>query len=172
MERNDPMNAITHSREMLDMPKALIVYYSRTGHTKKMAEMIAEGLRDEGIEVACKSVEEASVDEIKDYDGLIVGSPTYYGTMAAEVKKFLDDSVKFHGRLDGMVGGAFATAAVTGHETTVISILEALLIHGMIIQGDPSGHHYGPTAVGKVEGSEKECRRFARRFAELLRRLS
>jgi NAD(P)H dehydrogenase (quinone) len=154
------------------MPKALVVYYSRTGHTKKMAEMITEGLREEGIDVTCKSVTEASVDEIQEYDGLIVGSPTYYGTMAAEVKKFLDDSVKFHGRLDGMVGGAFASAAVTGHETTVMSIIQALLIHGMIVQGDPSGHHYGPTAVGKVEGSEKQCRRFAKRFADLLKRLS
>jgi len=154
------------------MPKALIVYYSRTGNTKRLAEIISSALEEEGVEVTCKSVTEASVDEIPEYDGLIVGSPTYYGTMAAEVKKFLDDSVKYHGKLDGMVGGAFSTAAVTGHETTLMSIIQALLIHGMIVQGDPSGHHYGPTAVGKIEGVERQCRRFARRFADLLKKLS
>lgn len=154
------------------MAKVLVVYYSRTGNTKKLAEMIAEALRGEGVEVSCKSVAEASVDELPQYDGLIVGSPTYYGTMAAEIKKFLDESVKYHGRLDGMVGGAFATAGVTGHETTVMSIIEGLLIHGMIVQGDPSGHHYGPTAVGKVdEGVERQCKRFAKRFAELVKKV-
>lgn len=155
------------------MAKVLVVYYSRTGNTEKMAEIISDGLRKENLEVNCKSVQKASVNEILDYDGLIIGSPTYYGTMAAEVKKFIDDSVKHHGDLDGMAGGAFSTAAVTGHETTVISILEALLIHGMIIQGDPSGHHYGPTAVGKVEGdAEKNCKRFARRYAKLVRSIA
>jgi NAD(P)H dehydrogenase (quinone) len=154
------------------MAKALVVYYSKSGHTQKMAEMIADGLKEEGVDTTCKSVTDADIDEMRNYDGIVVGSPTYYGTMAAEVKKFLDDSVKYHGRLDGMVGGAFATAAITGHETTIISIIEALLIHGMIVQGDPSGHHYGPVAVGKVDGAEKRCRRFAERFAALLNRLS
>ena len=154
------------------MAKVLVVYYSRTGNTEKMAKIIADFLKPENIEVTCKIVDKASVDEIKNFDGIIIGSPTYYGTMAAEVKKFIDDSVKYHGKLDGMVGGAFATAAVTGHETTVISIIEALLIHGMIVQGDPSGHHYGPTAVGKVEGTEENCKRFAKRYAELINKLT
>lgn len=153
------------------MAKVLLVYYSRTGNTEKMAKIIAGVLKEEELEVTCKKVEEASIDEIRDYDGFIVGSPTYYGTMAAEIKKFIDDSVKYHGKLDGMVGGAFATAAVTGHETTVISIIEALLIHGMIVQGNPSGHHYGPTAVGKVEGVEKNCKRFAQRYANLIKKI-
>lgn len=154
------------------MAKVLIVYYSRTGHTKKMAEMIAEALQNEDVDTVLKSVSEASVDEVREYNGLILGSPTYYGTVAAELKKFIDDSVKYHGKLDGMVGGAFATSAVTGHETTLMSIIEALLIHGMIVQGDPIGHHYGPVAVGRVEDAEKRCQRFAQRFAQLVHRLS
>lgn len=151
------------------MPKVLVIYYSRTGTTEKMAQIIEDALAKEGLETDCRSVEDASVDDLLDYHGLIVGSPTYYGTMAAELKSFLDESVKHHGDLDGMVGGAFATAAVTGQETTVLSILEALLIHGMIIQGNPRGHHYGPTAVGEVgEEAEQNCRRFAARYAKLI----
>lgn len=155
------------------MARVLVIYYSRTGNTERMARIITDALKQEGPEVSCRSVQEASVDELLDYDGLIVGSPTYYGTMAAEVKEFLDDSVKHHGDIDGMVGGAFATAAVTGQETTIVSILEALLIHGMIIQGIPSGHHYGPVAVGEVgEEAERNCKRFAERYAELIEELT
>lgn len=154
------------------MAKVLVVYYSRTGTTQKMAQMIGDALGENGLEVHCRNVQDVSVDDLPDYVGLIVGSPTYYGTMAAEVKRFLDESVKHHGDLDGIVGGAFATAAVTGQETTILSILEALLIHGMIIQGSPGGHHYGPTAVGEVgQEAETNCRRFAERYARLIRRV-
>ena len=155
------------------MPKVLVIYYSRSGNTEAMARLIAESIEEEGVETACKNVEDASIDELLDVDGLVVGSPTYYGTMAAEIKKFLDDSVKYHGKLDGKVGAAFSSAAVTGHETTVISILEALLIHGMIVQGDPQGHHYGATSLGKPS-SEKDaqvCKRFGQRVAQLVKRV-
>jgi len=138
-----------------------------------MAKLIAEAIKGEGIDVECKKVEDTNPDELLDVDGVVVGSPTYYGTMAAEVKKFLDDSVKHHGKLDGKIGAAFASAAVTGHETTVISILEALLIHGMIIQGDPSGCHYGATAIGKPDGREVQwCQRFGQRVAKLVKLVS
>ena len=100
-----------------------------------------------------------------------MGSPTYYGTMAAEIKKFFDDSARHHGKLDGKVGAAFATADITGNETTVMSIVQALLIHGMIIQGDWLGHHYGMTCLGKpAERDLERCKRFGQRFAGLLAR--
>ena len=90
--------------------------------------------------------------------------------MAYEVKKFLDESIKHHGKLDGKAGAAFSSAASTGQETTVISILEALLIHGMIIQGDPKGHHYGATSFEKPDEKEADiCRQFGKRFAGLVR---
>jgi NAD(P)H dehydrogenase (quinone) len=152
------------------MPKVLVLYHSRTGNTEAMATSITKAIAEDGLEVKCKKVENTTPDELLDIDGLVIGSPTYYGTMAAEIKKFLDDSIKHHGKLDGKVGAAFASAAVTGHETTVISILEALLIHGMIVQGDPRGHHYGVTSLGKpIEQDLERCRRFAQRFAKLVK---
>jgi len=138
-----------------------------------MAKVVAKAIGEEGIDVECKKVEDVEPDELLDVDGVVVGSPTYYGTMAAEIKKFLDDSVKHHGKLDGKVGAAFSSAAVTGHETTVISILEALLIHGMIIQGDPRGCHYGATALGKPDEREiQRCQRFGQRVANLVKLVS
>jgi len=80
------------------MLKVLIIYYSRSGNTKNMAELIAEGVKAEK-EVEVKAVQETRVEELIKADGIVIGSPTYYGTMASEVKKFIDDSIKFHGRL-------------------------------------------------------------------------
>ncbi len=155
------------------MAKVLIVYYSRTGNTESMAKAIAKALAEENLDVVCKKVEDVGSDELLEVDGLIIGSPTYYGTMAAEIKKFLDDSVKHHGKLDGKVGAAFASAASTGQETTIFSILEALLIHGMIVQGDPKGHHYGVTSTGKPSEQVLErCRRFGQRFATLVKQIT
>ncbi len=154
--------------------KVLIVYYSREGTTKKMAELIADGISKAGVKVKVSAVSEVNPEELSEYHGIIVGSPTYYGTMSSEVKKLIDESVRLHGDLDGKVGGAFSSSAnlAGGNETTIISILEAMLIHGMIIQGDWQGDHYGPVALGKVDREvEKKCRRFAERFVSLLRRV-
>ncbi len=155
------------------MAKVLIAYYSRSGNTESMAAAIAKAVTEESLDVVCKKVEDVSLDELLEVDGLIVGSPTYYGTMAAETKRFLDASVKHHGKLDGKAGAAFASAAASGQETTVISILEALLIHGMIVQGDPKGHHYGVTSVGKPDEQVLEkCQRFGHRFATLVKQIA
>ncbi len=154
------------------MTHVLIVYHSRTGTTQSMAHQISAALQEEGLKVVCKKVEEANVEEMLEADGVIVGSPTYYGTMAAEVKDFLDRSVAYHTRLDGKVGAAFASAGSTGQETTVLSIIQALLIHGMIVQGDCQGLHYGATSVGKPsESLDRSCRRFAKRYAALVKRV-
>ena len=95
-----------------------------------MAELIAEGIKTEGVDVDLKNVKDVQVDQLKDYDGIVIGSPTYYGTMSWEIKKLLDDSVKFHAKLDGKVGGAFASAANIGggNETTILDIINALFI--------------------------------------------
>lgn len=154
------------------MPKVLVVYYSRSGHTESLAKAIAQAIAEEGLDVDCKNVEDANPDELLDTDGVVLGSPTYYGTMAAEMKKFIDDSVKHHGKLDGKIGAAFATAGGMGQETTVLSLLEALLIHGMIVQGDFRGHHYGPTSLGKPgERDIQRCQRFGQRFASLVKQI-
>ena len=157
------------------MAKALVIYYSRTGNTKKMAESVAEGIKNEGMEVVIKEVKDADADELLKYDAIAIGSPTYYGTMAAQIKKLLDDSVKFHGKLDGKVGASFASSANVGggNETTILDILNAMLIHGMIIQGDPQGDHYGPVAIGSPDSrAVKECVRLGSRVAKLVKKLS
>jgi len=155
------------------MAKVLIVYYSRTGNTEIMATAIAKAVKDEGLYVVCKKVKDVAVDELLEADGLIIGSPTYYGTMAASVKRLLDASVKHHGKLDGKVGAAFASAANTGQETTIFSILQALLIHGMIIQGDPEENHYGVISIEKPDEQVLEkCQRFGQRFATLVKRVA
>lgn len=154
------------------MSRVLVIYHSQTGHTESMANAIAESLRSEGLEVESRRVQDAKPEDLLEADGVIVGSPTYYGTMAAEVKKLFDDSVKYHGRLDGKVGAAFSSAGSTGQETTVVSLLQALLIHGMIVQGDPEGHHYGVTTIGKLQEEDFErCKRFAQRYAALVKRV-
>jgi NAD(P)H dehydrogenase (quinone) len=153
--------------------KALVIYYSQTGNTKKMAESISEGIKKEGVEVALKQVKDVEVDELLKYEAIVIGSPTYYGTMAAEIKKLFDDSVKFHGKLDGKIGAAFSSSANIGggNETTVLDILNAMLIHGMIIQGDPSGDHYGAVAIDAPDArASKQCVRLGSRVAKLIKR--
>ncbi|WP_455365061.1 flavodoxin family protein [[Eubacterium] cellulosolvens] len=155
------------------MPKILIIYFSKSGNTKKMAELIAEGVkREEDVDVEVKAVQGARVEELLEIDGVIIGSPTYYGSMAAEIKKFIDKSVKFHGRLEGKVGGAFTSSGIIGggNETTIIDILKTFLVHGMIIQGSSKGYHYGPIAIGKPdERSKKLCREYGERIAKLVK---
>jgi NAD(P)H dehydrogenase (quinone) len=158
------------------MATLLITFYSRSGHTAKMAEYVAEGARTvAGVEVQVRPVGEVEPDDLLKVDGVVMGSPVYYGTMAAELKRLIDDSVAHHGRLDGKVGAAFASSGGPGggNETTIIAILEALLIHGMIVQGDPKGDHYGPISVGAPdERSRDECLRHGHRVAELVKRVA
>lgn len=154
------------------MAKALVIYYSRSGNTKKMAETVAEGIEKEGLETVLRAVKDVNSDELLKYDAIIIGSPTYYGTMAAELKKLFDESVKFHGKLDGKIGAAFASSANIGggNETTILDILNAMLIHGMIIQGDPQGDHYGPVAIGAPDArATKQCLRLGSRVAKLVK---
>jgi NAD(P)H dehydrogenase (quinone) len=141
-----------------------------------MAREVAAGAEEvAGVRVDLRPVGGVAVDNLLDFDGILMGSPVYYGTMAAEVKELIDKSVKHHGKLRGKVGGAFASSGGPGggNETTVLDIVKALLIHGMIVQGDTEGDHYGPIAVGAPdERSRKECRRFGRRMAELTVRMA
>jgi NAD(P)H dehydrogenase (quinone) len=157
------------------MAKVLVFYYSRSGATKEMAELVAEGASDAGAEVDLKTVGSLSADDLLGYDALVAGSPTYYGHMAAELKKLVDESVRYHGKLAGKVGGAFTSSANIGggNETTIRAILDAWMIHGMVVQGTPHGDHYGPVAVGKPDGrASEQCRALGRRVAELAAKLA
>jgi len=152
--------------------RVLVAYYSRGGVTKKMAEIIAAELKKQDLEVSLTEVTQVKPSDLLEFEGIIIGSPTYYGTLAYQVKKMLDESNAHHGSLDGKIGGAFSSSAniAGGNETTILSILEAMLIHGMIIQGDPKGDHYGPVAINSVDNrAQSNCLRFAQRFAKLLK---
>jgi NAD(P)H dehydrogenase (quinone) len=157
------------------MARMLIVYYSRTGHTKAMAEYVAEGARQvEGVEVEVRRVNDVAPQDLLQYDAIIMGSPVYYGTMAGPLKQLLDLSVSYHGQLEGKVGGAFASSGGPGggNETTILDLLKALLIHGMIVKGMPMGDHYGPIAVGAPdERSREQCLEYGRMVAALTVRL-
>ena len=84
------------------MAKILIVYDSKTGNTEKMAFAVAEGAKQvEGVEVAVKKVDQTSLEDLLAADGIIMGSPTYYGQMSAKLKALIDESVKIHGKLEG-----------------------------------------------------------------------
>jgi len=140
-----------------------------------MAFMIAEGVREvDDVECVVKKVEDATLEDLMEAQGIIVGSPTYYGCMSGKLKEFLDKSVEIHGKLEGKIGAAFTSSGgtATGAETTLLSILEAMLIHGMIVQGNPKDKHYG-TAVVETPGKKEErlCRAFGRRTAELIRKI-
>ncbi len=157
------------------MAKILVAYYSRSGNTKKMAEDVAQGVKEASATADLKEVGQVRPEDLLDYDGIIIGSPTYYGAPAWEVKKLLDESVKFHGKLEGKVGGAFSSAANVGggNETTVLSILEAMLIHGMIVPGTYSGDHYGPVAINAPDARvKKQCLALGGRIARLAKKLA
>jgi NAD(P)H dehydrogenase (quinone) len=154
------------------MTKILIVYHSQTGNTEKMAFAVAEGAKQvKGVEVAVKNVDQTSNEDLLGADGIIIGSPTYYGLMSGKIKTFFDKSVEIHGKLAGKVGAAFTSSGGTasGAETTLLSILKAMLVHGMIIQGRHDDKHYGAATVEKPNEKEiKMCERLGKRTAELV----
>jgi NAD(P)H dehydrogenase (quinone) len=156
------------------MAKGLVVYYSRSGNTKQMAEIIAAAMDGAGLPTECKSVADVKVDDLVRADAIVIGSPTYYGHMAAPLKQMFDDAVSKHGKLDGKVGAAFSSSVNIGggNETTIMGIIEAMLISGMVVQGDPQGDHYGPVSIGKPdERVTKQCKRRGQRVAELTKKL-
>ena len=152
------------------MAKILVGYYSPGGNTKAMADLVAEGAAAAGADVDQLSVSMITVDALLDYDAIVIGSPTYYGQAATPIRKLFDASVAMHGKLNGKVGGAFASSANIGggNETTILSILHSMLIHGMIIEGSSVGDHYGPVSVGPPDARvQKQCLALGDRIAKL-----
>jgi NAD(P)H dehydrogenase (quinone) len=175
------------------MSKILIVYYSSWGHIETMAGAVAEGARSvAGTEVTIRRVAElvpeavakqfhykldqpapiADPNELGDYDAIIVGTPTRYGNMCAQMKNFLDQTgaLWMKGALVGKVGSVFASTATQhgGQETTITSTHSVLLHQGMIIVGLPyafqgqmrmdeitGGSPYGATTMASGDGSRQ-----------------
>ena len=160
---------------MVRVLRVLIVYDSKTGNTEKMAFAVAEGVKEiEGIDVLAKRVDKTTNEDLLKADGIIVGSPTYYGQMSAKIKAMFDESIKVHKKLEGKVGAAFTSSGgvASGAETTIISILEAMLVHGMIIKGRARSGHYGAAAVGEPKERDIErCRELGEAVANLVVKL-
>jgi NAD(P)H dehydrogenase (quinone) len=141
------------------MAKVLVLYYSAYGHIEAMANAVAEGAREAGATVDIKRVPElvppdvakasyykvdqaapiAKIEDLANYDAIIVGTGTRFGRMASQMANFLDQAggLWAKGALHGKVGGAFTSSATQhgGQETTLFSIITNLLHFGMVIVG-------------------------------------
>lgn len=153
----------------------LIIYDSQTGNTEKMAFGVSEGVEEvKGAEPILRKVDQATLNDLQDADAIIIGSPTYFGQMSGKLKTFIDTSASIHGKLAGKAGGVFTSSGGTacGAETTLLSILNSMLIHGMIVQGMHEYNNYGPASVGAPGKQEiKHCRLLGRKVAELTLKL-
>ena len=153
------------------------MYYSRTGNTQKLAEEIAIGVKEiEDVKCILKPVSEITKDDFLSSDGIIAGSPVYFGTMAAEMKEVFDRYVIIRSQMGDKIGAAFATSGDLsgGKETTMLSIIQAMLIYGMIVVGDPlnATGHYGISCAGNPDDKISEnARKLGRRVAMLVRKL-
>jgi NAD(P)H dehydrogenase (quinone) len=174
------------------MPKVLVLYYSAYGHIETMAKAVAEGARSAGAEVDIKRVPEtapeavakashfkldqeapvAKIDDLANYDAIIVGTGTRFGRISSQMASFLDQAggLWARGALNGKVGGAFTSSATQhgGQETTLFSIITNLLHFGMVIVGLDYGHAgqmkldevtggspYGATTIAGGDGSRQ-----------------
>jgi len=151
----------------------LIVYHSKTGRTKALAEEIARGVGEvEDARCVLKTAAEVTNEDFVSAAGIIAGSPVYFGSMAAELKAVFDRVVAVRKKLGGKIGAAFATSDfhAGGKETTQLSILQALLICGMIVVGDPldASGHYGVSCTGPMDAKTADfARKLGRRVARL-----
>ncbi len=174
------------------MSKVLVLYYSSYGHIEKMANAVAEGAREAGATVDVKRVPElvpedvakksgfkldqaapiATVNELADYDAIILGVPTRFGNMPGQMKNFLDQTggLWAQGKLIGKVGSVFTSTATQhgGQESTLLSTHTVLLHHGMVIVGLPysfqgqmkldevtGGSPYGASTIAGGDGSRQ-----------------
>ena len=174
------------------MTKVLVLYYSTYGHVETMAQAVAEGARSAGADVAIKRVQElmpeevarkagakldqvapfASPQELDQYDAIILGVPTRYGRMAAQMAQFWDQTggLWARGALVGKVGAAFTSTATQhgGQETTLMAVHTMLLHHGMVLVGLPysaqgqmtldeitGGTPYGASTIAGGKGERK-----------------
>ena len=174
------------------MTKVLVLYYSAYGHIETMAQAIADGARTGGAHVDIKRVPEtapeavakaahfkldqaapiARIEDLADYDAVIVGTGTRFGRMSSQMAAFLDQAggLWASGKLNGKVGAAFASSGSQhgGQETTLFSIITNLLHFGMIVVGLPysfqgqmrhdeitGGAPYGATTVAGPDGSRQ-----------------
>ncbi|WP_022664735.1 flavodoxin family protein [Desulfospira joergensenii] len=136
--------------------KILVLYYSKGGNTKKLAQSVLEGVNSvAGVEGVLKDTRSVTKEDFLEAGGIIAGSPVYFGTMAAQLKQVFDDFISTRRKMEGKVGAVFATSGdpTGGKETTMFSIIQALMIYGMVITGDPMSAtgHYGTACAGEPD---------------------
>jgi NAD(P)H dehydrogenase (quinone) len=157
--------------------QVLILYFSKGGNTRKLAEAIAKGVEQiDGAKALLKRTDQVTKDDFVASDGVIAGSPVYFGLMAAELKKIFDDFVGVRKKMEGKVGAAFTTSGDPsgGKETTMLSIIQVLLIYGLVIVGDPMSAtgHYGVSCVGAPDEKIAENGvKLGKRVAEIAAKL-
>lgn len=159
------------------MGKILILFYSRDGSTEKMAGFVKEGSEQVGgHEVRVKSVEQADQEDLLWCDGLALGSPTFLGTVASEMKKYWEEVLPVWQKVDGKIGCAFSSQGGWGGgaELTCQALMTIMMNYGFLVFGvtDYSGHqftaHYGATQAGEPRHQKEidSCRKLGRRLAE------
>ncbi|MGE5893394.1 MAG: flavodoxin family protein, partial [bacterium] len=140
--------------------QVLVLYYSKNGNTKKLAEEIAKGVESANVEAVLKNTREVTKDDFTGSAGIIAGSPVYFGVMAADLKRVFDEFIGVRRKMENKVGAAFATGGhhTGGKETTIFSILQCMLIYGMIIVGDPmsASGHYGVACLGSPDDTARD----------------
>jgi NAD(P)H dehydrogenase (quinone) len=120
--------------------KVLILYYSRSGKTKKMAKAIADAMKSDAMNVTVEDVEKFGISTLPNYDSIVLGSPTYFSNVAWQVKKVIDESIVHYGgrKLKGKVAGIFTSAGTSTNGKDCLKMLEVALgfHHGMnVVQG-------------------------------------
>lgn len=185
-----PAPSTLPAKEEKKMAKVLVLYHSTYGHIEAMAYAVAEGAKSAGAEVVVKRVPElvpddvakaahykmdqaapiATADELAEYDAIIVGAGTRFGTVASQMRNFWDQTggLWFAGKLVGKVGSAFTSSASQhgGQESTILGFLPTFLHHGMAVVGLPysfagqmgteevkGGSPYGATTITNGDGS-------------------
>jgi len=163
--------------------RILVLYFSKDGHTKMMADLVAEGAAAVApAEVRLKSVADATADDLVWCDGVAAGSPTYMGTIAWEMKRWWDVTAHpLWPKVEGKIGCAFSSSGglAGGGELTCLALQIVLMNYGLLVFGIPDytapGQtlHYGAVCAGRPrnDGEREACRRLGRRLAEWVQTL-
>jgi NAD(P)H dehydrogenase (quinone) len=160
------------------MGKVLVQYYSETGHTKEMAELVAGGAAQvHGIEVRLRTISDCSLEDVFWCDGLALGAPTHLGSIPWRVKKWWDEAVgEAWGKIDGKFGCAFSSEGGLGGgaELTCMGLLTVLMNYGFLVFGATDyvaplrTLHYGAALPGhpKTQSEKDICTRLGVRLGE------
>lgn len=128
----------------------LVVYHSVTGHTRLMAEAVAEGARGEsGADVRIRALTDAATEDLLWADAVVLGGPVRSGNASPEVITFLN-TMPFGGEMKDKVGATFTTGGgiSAGEELAQVAVLHAMLVYGMIVVGGPDwASAFGASAV-------------------------